>query len=108
MDSNSYDVVVVGNGVLGLSLATALTLRSAGKIAVVGDETRAFAATPAAGAMLGCFGEPMDVDKVAWLDPDPSITGSPPSSVIYTPPPAEFLSALNFSDEADRQQMRSY
>lgn len=57
MDSNSYDVVVVGNGVLGLSLATALGLRGAGRIALVGDESRAYAATPAAGAMLGCFGE---------------------------------------------------
>lgn len=54
---NGYDVVVVGNGVLGLSLATTLGLRSAGRIALVGDETRHAAATPAAGAMLGCFGE---------------------------------------------------
>lgn len=57
MDANSYDVVVVGNGVLGLSLATALGLRSSGRIALIGDESRTYAATPAAGAMLGCFGE---------------------------------------------------
>lgn len=53
-----YDVAVVGNGVVGLSVARALALREPGcRTVVVGPADRRGAATLAAGAMLGCFGE---------------------------------------------------
>lgn len=54
----TYDVVVIGNGVLGT--ATALQLSRADRslrIALVGPDQRPGAASTAAGAMLGCFGE---------------------------------------------------
>lgn len=58
MKSASYDVVVVGNGVVGLSVATALARQEAGlSIAMVGPQNRRGGASAAAGAMLGCFGE---------------------------------------------------
>ncbi|MEK5521656.1 FAD-dependent oxidoreductase [Heyndrickxia sp. FSL W8-0423] len=50
------DVVVVGNGVLGLSLALSL-VRKKLPVALVGESNRPWAASTAAGAMLGCFGE---------------------------------------------------
>src|SRR5690349_16682249 len=54
----SFDLVVVGNGVLGLSVALALAEEQpTATIGVVGPVDRPFGATPAAGAMLGCFGE---------------------------------------------------
>ncbi|MFB6535489.1 NAD(P)/FAD-dependent oxidoreductase [Streptomyces noursei] len=52
----TFDVVVVGNGVLGLSLAVVL-LRRGLRVVVVGDGRRPMAASTAAGAMNGCFGE---------------------------------------------------
>lgn len=53
-----FDVCIIGNGVLGLSAARALTLEDPGlRVAVVGPAARLCGATPAAGAMLGCFGE---------------------------------------------------
>jgi glycine oxidase len=51
------DVVVVGNGALGLFLADELIDRQIGSIAVIGPSTREAGASQAAGAMLGCFGE---------------------------------------------------
>jgi glycine oxidase len=54
--NHAFDVVVVGNGVLGLSLALTLTRRRL-KVALVGEANRPWAASTAAGAMLGCFGE---------------------------------------------------
>jgi glycine oxidase len=55
---SKYDVCVIGNGVLGLSAARALTLRDPSlRIALVGPSARLRGASPAAGAMLGCFGE---------------------------------------------------
>ncbi|BAJ25889.1 MULTISPECIES: FAD-dependent oxidoreductase [Kitasatospora] len=52
----AFDVVVVGNGVLGMSLAVVL-LRRGARVAVVGDGNRPLAASTASGAMNGCFGE---------------------------------------------------
>lgn len=51
------DIVVVGNGVLGNTVAWEVLRRSAGRVTVVGPRPRPGAATKAAGAMLGCFGE---------------------------------------------------
>ncbi|MFD3412078.1 HemK family protein methyltransferase [Streptomyces cyaneofuscatus] len=51
-----HDVVVVGNGSLGTSLAVELALRGA-SVALIGPAQRPYAASTAAGAMLGCFGE---------------------------------------------------
>lgn len=52
------DVLVVGNGVLGLSTAYALAqANSALKIGLLGPLDMRGSATAAAGAMLGCFGE---------------------------------------------------
>ncbi|MEU0272819.1 FAD-dependent oxidoreductase [Streptomyces sp. NPDC006307] len=56
--SQTADVVVVGNGVLGLSVAVEIALRAPKtRVAVVGPTGRPMAATAAAGAMLNCFGE---------------------------------------------------
>lgn len=55
---STYDVVIVGNGILGC--ATALELIRADKnlkVAVIGPGRRPGAASSAAGAMLGCFAE---------------------------------------------------
>ncbi|MFB6394242.1 NAD(P)/FAD-dependent oxidoreductase [Polymorphospora lycopeni] len=51
------DVVVVGNGALGLFLARALVGAGVTKVAVAGPPARPGAASTAAGAMLGSFGE---------------------------------------------------
>ncbi|CAL9465253.1 D-amino acid dehydrogenase [Actinosynnema sp. ALI-1.44] len=52
------DVVVVGNGVIGLSVAFELSRRAPElRVAVVGPPDRPMAASAAAGAMLNCFGE---------------------------------------------------
>jgi len=54
----TYDVVIVGNGVLGFSLAFALSLHCPKiSIAIVGKNSYASSASAAAGAMLGCYGE---------------------------------------------------
>ncbi|MGW5247060.1 FAD-dependent oxidoreductase [Streptomyces sp. NPDC004129] len=54
--NHSYDVVVVGNGALGLSLGLELARRNV-RVAVLGQPHRPGAASAAAGAMLGAFGE---------------------------------------------------
>ncbi|MFE7121376.1 NAD(P)/FAD-dependent oxidoreductase [Streptomyces sp. NPDC057654] len=51
------DIVIVGNGALGLFLAQELTERGAGSIAIIGPSAGETGASKAAGAMLGCFGE---------------------------------------------------
>ncbi|MFQ6198569.1 NAD(P)/FAD-dependent oxidoreductase [Streptomyces sp. NPDC000405] len=52
------DVMIVGNGALGLSVAVETALRDpALRIAVVGPEPRPGSASVAAGAMLNCFAE---------------------------------------------------
>lgn len=51
------DVLIVGNGVLGLFLAHELTERGAASVLVVGPDDRWAGGSQAAGAMLGCFGE---------------------------------------------------
>ncbi|MEU9983169.1 FAD-dependent oxidoreductase [Streptomyces sp. NPDC050856] len=50
------DVLVVGNGALGLSLALVLARRGQ-RVAVLGETHRPWAGSTAAGAMLGAFGE---------------------------------------------------
>ncbi|WP_406254064.1 NAD(P)/FAD-dependent oxidoreductase [Streptomyces chartreusis] len=52
----TFEVLVVGNGVLGLSLGLTLARRGT-KVAVLGRTDRPWAASTAAGAMLGTFGE---------------------------------------------------
>lgn len=51
-----FDVLVVGNGALGTSLSLELARRSL-RVACVGEIHRPRAASEAAGAMNGCFGE---------------------------------------------------
>jgi len=54
----SYDVIVVGNGSIGSAITHAINeLDSNLNIAIVGDPTRKGAASVAAGAMLGAYGE---------------------------------------------------
>jgi glycine/D-amino acid oxidase-like deaminating enzyme len=51
-------LIVIGNGVLGLSTALAVAEEQPGlQITLIGPSDRALAASPASGAMLGCFGE---------------------------------------------------
>ncbi|SER03226.1 Glycine/D-amino acid oxidase [Actinokineospora terrae] len=52
----TFDTIVVGNGGLGLSLGLVLARRGQ-RVAVVGEASRPLAASVAAGAMNGCFGE---------------------------------------------------
>lgn len=55
---SSMDIAVVGNGVLGLSIAVEIARRAPKlKIAVIGPPGRTLAASMAAGAMLNCFAE---------------------------------------------------
>lgn len=54
--NHPYEVVVVGNGSLGLSLGLELARRQV-RVAVLGPPHRPGAASMAAGAMLGAFGE---------------------------------------------------
>ncbi|WP_411110444.1 NAD(P)/FAD-dependent oxidoreductase [Streptomyces sp. c-19] len=54
--ATGFDVVIAGNGVLGLSLAWVLAQRGQ-RVAVLGLPHRPWAGSAAAGAMLGCFGE---------------------------------------------------
>lgn len=51
------DVLVVGNGALGMFTAEALASAGAGEVVVVGPPDRPGGASRAAGAMIGCFGE---------------------------------------------------
>lgn len=51
-----YDVVVVGNGVIGSSIAFELSRRGT-SVGRIGEPNRKYAASVASGAMLGCFGE---------------------------------------------------
>ncbi|WP_329213166.1 FAD-binding oxidoreductase [Streptomyces sp. NBC_01485] len=51
------DVLIMGNGVLGLLLADELAGRGDRSVAVVGPRRRERGASQAAGAMLGCFAE---------------------------------------------------
>jgi glycine/D-amino acid oxidase-like deaminating enzyme len=51
-----YDVIVVGSGAIGGSIAFELASRGF-KVCRVGETDRANAASKAAGAMNGCFGE---------------------------------------------------
>lgn len=53
---SGYDVIVVGNGAIGSSAAVELARRGA-SVALIGRAHRPYAASTAAGAMLGCFGE---------------------------------------------------
>ncbi|WP_375758465.1 NAD(P)/FAD-dependent oxidoreductase [Corallococcus exercitus] len=56
--AGSFDVLIIGNGVLGLSTANALIARDPEvRVAVIGPVARTYGASPAAGAMMGCFGE---------------------------------------------------
>jgi len=58
VNTATFDVAIVGNGVLGLSTAFALSSKDSSlKIALIGPSQRTGAASVAAGAMLGCFGE---------------------------------------------------
>ncbi|MBP2330546.1 glycine/D-amino acid oxidase-like deaminating enzyme [Kibdelosporangium banguiense] len=55
-DDRRFDVVVAGNGALGLSLGLTLAWRGV-RVAVLGRPHRPAAASSAAGAMIGTFGE---------------------------------------------------
>jgi glycine/D-amino acid oxidase-like deaminating enzyme len=58
MTGTTFDVVVVGNGAVGLSIAAELVRQLTGSsVAVLGPSHRRGGASAAAGAMLGCFGE---------------------------------------------------
>src|SRR6266511_837221 len=58
MFNKPCDVLIVGNGIVGLSIADELLRRSPELVvAVAWHHDRAGAATPASGAMLGCLGE---------------------------------------------------
>ncbi len=52
------DIAVIGNGVIGQSLAMAVKQAAPeARVTVIGPANRVGGASPAAGAMLGCFGE---------------------------------------------------
>src|SRR3977135_2879697 len=55
---NNFDLVIVGNGAIGLACAFELIERQPDlAIAIVGPDSRPRGASVAAGAMLGCHGE---------------------------------------------------
>lgn len=55
---DAFDIVIVGNGIIGLAIAIELKTRNPdGSVAVIGPSGRAGGATAAAGAMFGCHGE---------------------------------------------------
>ncbi|KFZ77958.1 hypothetical protein ED92_33140 [Amycolatopsis sp. MJM2582] len=56
MAAAEADIIVVGNGVIGSSIAFELRRRGH-QVLLVGERSRPYAASMAAGAMLGCFGE---------------------------------------------------
>ncbi|UGY91119.1 NAD(P)/FAD-dependent oxidoreductase [Streptomyces gobiensis] len=104
-ERTTADVVIVGNGVLGLSIAFETAVRSPGlRIAVIGPTARPGSATVAAGAMLNCFAEvtrftgahPASRAKFElardaldawpqWLDRLVESTGSPAPLDAWTP-----------------------
>ncbi len=54
----TFDIIVIGNGILGLSIAHALRMENSSlSIGIIGPALRPGCASTAAGAMLGCFGE---------------------------------------------------
>lgn len=53
----SYDVAIVGDGILGISIAYRLSKEKNLKVALIGKNINNNSATMAAGAMLNCFGE---------------------------------------------------
>jgi glycine oxidase len=58
MTGGTFDIAVVGNGAVGLSLAGELARQQPGsRVAVIGPSSRQGSASAASGAMLGCFGE---------------------------------------------------
>jgi glycine oxidase len=55
------DIIIIGNGVIGLSIAYSLSnINSSLKISVIGTNERKGSASVAAGAMLNCFAEITD------------------------------------------------
>lgn len=55
---NNYDIAIVGNGILAYSTAFELLHKEPKlNLAIIGPRQRLYAASTAAGAMLGCFGE---------------------------------------------------
>lgn len=64
-----FDVIVVGAGAVGGSIAYELSARGL-NVCRVGETDRTNAASMAAGAMNGCFGEiTSGPRKLAWLKP---------------------------------------
>src|SRR5688500_10875787 len=57
MSHQNVDVIVAGNGAIGLFLANDLAASGNCSVAMIGPADRPGAASKAAGAMLGCFGE---------------------------------------------------
>ncbi len=57
MTHRNTDVIVIGNGAIGLFLATELAVSQECTVTLIGPSGRPGAASKAAGAMLGCFGE---------------------------------------------------
>lgn len=54
----NYDIIIIGNGIIGYSVAYALAQEDYNlKIAVIGKKSREGGATVAAGAMINCFAE---------------------------------------------------
>ncbi|HEX4045335.1 MAG TPA: FAD-dependent oxidoreductase [Gammaproteobacteria bacterium] len=54
----NFDIVIIGNGIIGLSTAYALNLENPDiNIGIIGKRNNMGAASTASGAMLGCFGE---------------------------------------------------
>ncbi|WP_337982259.1 FAD-dependent oxidoreductase [Lysinibacillus sp. C5.1] len=56
MSNVNFDTIIVGNGAIGSSIAYELSSRGQ-KVALIGKEARESAASTAAGAMNGCYGE---------------------------------------------------